>query len=540
MIRIELTFLTGRFHATPPDHHANEGLVEWPPSPWRICRALLATGFRTAFWPSDRVPPTAQALVRDLASAPPTYRLPPAPTLGHLRHYVPAPTTARLLLDAFVVLRPEDRVEIRWPVDLPANSRNLLEALVPELGYLGRSESLVSARLLSDLDPDTPGYDAEPTTMDAPPPRGSQAIELLAPMRPSSFFRWRAEAIGELEKDALRAGRSPSAARRRAEGIFPADLVAALLIETDARHAQRWSAPPGSERIPYDLPNAAVPGEAARRPATIGRAPEGREGPFMAGTRLASFRLSPHRPLAALLTVTEGIHRQLASHPLSARVDVRARLLGKSAAGQPLSGHRHLHLLPIARGRRLVGVLAYLPAGFSDEARDALLDCLGPPEEPAARARSNSPPPRAPDSPRGRSSLPSPGSGLEAPARAGFLPFPEAMLGPARRWRSLSPFLLVRHPRRRRDTPESQVRLELTRRGLPEPVELWIWDDHRARAAGFFAFRRVRQNPHPPPTERPYGVSLAFAEPVQGPLALGYGAHFGLGSFVVDDTQHPT
>ena len=43
MLAIELTFPGGRYHATPWDAHVNEGVTEWPPSPWRVLRALVAT-----------------------------------------------------------------------------------------------------------------------------------------------------------------------------------------------------------------------------------------------------------------------------------------------------------------------------------------------------------------------------------------------------------------------------------------------------------------------------------------------------------------
>ena len=46
MIAIKLRFLAGRFHATPWGRHVNEGVVEWPPSPWRLLRALAATFYR--------------------------------------------------------------------------------------------------------------------------------------------------------------------------------------------------------------------------------------------------------------------------------------------------------------------------------------------------------------------------------------------------------------------------------------------------------------------------------------------------------------
>ena len=36
-------FPLGRYHANPWDRAVNEGATEWPPSPWRILRALVAT-----------------------------------------------------------------------------------------------------------------------------------------------------------------------------------------------------------------------------------------------------------------------------------------------------------------------------------------------------------------------------------------------------------------------------------------------------------------------------------------------------------------
>ena len=46
MIAIRMGFLTGRFHATPWGYHLNEGVVEYPPSVWRLLRSLVATFYR--------------------------------------------------------------------------------------------------------------------------------------------------------------------------------------------------------------------------------------------------------------------------------------------------------------------------------------------------------------------------------------------------------------------------------------------------------------------------------------------------------------
>ena len=48
MTVLELRFPAGRYHATPWGRHVNEGAVEWPPSPWRIVRALIATWYLKA------------------------------------------------------------------------------------------------------------------------------------------------------------------------------------------------------------------------------------------------------------------------------------------------------------------------------------------------------------------------------------------------------------------------------------------------------------------------------------------------------------
>ena len=98
MVNLVFRFPGGRYHATPWGNHVNEGLVEWPPSPWRIVRALLATGFSKLGWREP--PPEARSLVDALASALPEYRLPDA-VAGHTRHFMP--TNSK---------KPEDKAKI--------------------------------------------------------------------------------------------------------------------------------------------------------------------------------------------------------------------------------------------------------------------------------------------------------------------------------------------------------------------------------------------------------------------------------------------
>src|SRR5262245_15559611 len=83
MVSLEIRFPSGRFHATPWDHHVNEGVAEWPISPWRILRALVAALY-TRCPDVDRA--VAARVLRKL-SVPPHFTLPPA-TTAHTRHYL--------------------------------------------------------------------------------------------------------------------------------------------------------------------------------------------------------------------------------------------------------------------------------------------------------------------------------------------------------------------------------------------------------------------------------------------------------------------
>jgi CRISPR-associated protein Csb2 len=76
MPTIELRFPAGRLHATPWGRHVNEGAVEWPPSPWRILRSLIAT------WHLKTQPAvtaeTLRSLIHALSEKSPAFHLPRA------------------------------------------------------------------------------------------------------------------------------------------------------------------------------------------------------------------------------------------------------------------------------------------------------------------------------------------------------------------------------------------------------------------------------------------------------------------------------
>src|SRR5580693_3406900 len=117
MIVLELRFPAGRYHATPWGRHVNEGAVEWPPSPWRILRALIATWHLKARRDEEIVEPVIHALADSLTRQVPVFHLPRA-TTAHTRHYMPynegknEKTTK--VFDTFIQVAEKEAVFVVW------------------------------------------------------------------------------------------------------------------------------------------------------------------------------------------------------------------------------------------------------------------------------------------------------------------------------------------------------------------------------------------------------------------------------------------
>ena len=170
------------------DRSVNEGTAEWPPSPWRLLRALTATWHTR--WP-DLPAETFDRLLAALGD-PPSYRTPPVRP-GHTRHYLPDLDHRKgeaghtdLTLDPFLSLRHSDlrdtamgdaELLVRWDAELDTEQRAVLAKLAELLPYLGRADSVCEARLL-DEDP------APDKTWWCPGAEGARAARLLAPALP--------------------------------------------------------------------------------------------------------------------------------------------------------------------------------------------------------------------------------------------------------------------------------------------------------------------------------------------------------------------
>jgi CRISPR-associated protein Csb2 len=127
--------------------------------------------------------------------------------------------------------------------------------------------------------------------------------------------------------------------------------------------------------------------------------------------------------------------------------------------------------------------------------------------------------------------------GLGLAADYGGLAFPKvSALAESTVWRSFTPFVPTRHPKTKAGVEVDGVRDQIRRACLQllgvAPVKI----DPIDRPQGWARFQRRRaQGGGRRGVDAAFGVRLEFDRPVQGPIALGYGAHFGLGLFTAED-----
>lgn len=493
MIAIAFRLLAGRYHATGWDHHVNEGTVEWPPSPWRVLRALAAASYRCASVDREGV---GRLLGR--LSALPRYFLPPVGT-SHLRHYMPTKGEATTkVFDAFVAANGKDaEIVATWPaLELADDERRLLEELLPHVAYLGRAESWTEAKLLDHPPEREP--DAWPLGDDEDAPRRAR---LLALRDPRDHVAWCEGYLAALDP------------KVRRKVSLPATTWEILSVDTEALQREGWSAVPGTRWVRYGLRESQLAPRSTPAPA--------RERPNLARFVLDS-AVFPR--IERCVAVGEKLRAALLSR--LGDESVAPSLVGKDADKNPLKGHQHAFFLPESDDDgRIRRISVYAPGGFEPDAVEALR---------SLRALYN------------LTSKPA-FTTLVALRRVEGAPGPADLpdFGASREWVSLTPFIPPRFPKRRGgrwvDTPDEQVRrlcCELLggRGEHVEPTEVEVVIEEE-RARDFRTFLRTREGKDGPARPAPCSFRVIFPRALHGPLIVGHGAHFGLGRFVPSSTS---
>jgi CRISPR-associated protein Csb2 len=509
MTLIELSFPAGRFHGTPWGRHVNEGAVEWPPSPWRLLRALIATWHLKA--QEDILPETLKTLITSLAGVLPSYHLPQA-SLGHTRHFMPyiegKNESKTKIFDAFIQIESGKALQVRWEVELAAPERKALEILVGRLGYFGRAESLVEGKLLQG---DTPfESNAAPLADDAPLPPSQEIVRLLAPLSPKAYMQWRQKLLVEMSTDSPAKGKPK---KKAATPSLPGDIYAALLADTSDLQGAGWSLPPGAVQINYTRITHAF--DVTPVPSLRPRGPK----PSVARFAIAS-QVLPR--ITQALSVAERVHQSLCKISDNASI-----FTGHDTEGKPLTGHQHAYIWCEALDERdaITHITVYAREGFPQDACLAL--------RKLRKVWGH-----------GEHDLQLVFLGLGTPET-----FADShAFGESNVWESYTPFIPTRHRKTFRDGRPKLDQAgwiigshehDLRRLLPPDKLDLLKKIETRSRAKindrklRWLEFGTERRHgggcrAHVPGA----GFRLTFSKPVKGPINLGYGAHFGLGLFV--------
>lgn len=329
MTSIELRFLANRYHGTGWGRHVNEGVAEWPPSPYRLVRAMYDSWKRKCVDLSEE---EVSEVFAALASKPPVFWLPKA-VAAHTRSYLSSNeedwTKKSLIFDAFVAVHPNASCFLQWDVSLDTSQRRTLNSLLCSLNYLGRSESWVEARLAQGKQD---GFKCEPAFVGD----GSNEIVYVAcPVSPADY---------------------------RAKEPW----LDALTYSTSRLLKEKLSGPPAMQYVPYSFdPNAVITWLPSRA-----RLPK---------KQLSAAVLELHGkglPMATdTIRVAERIRGRLMRHFELQGLAIPAMVHGKDRNGTPLRDHSHMFILPRPNQLgRIDHVLIYTrnEDGFEEGVADAI------------------------------------------------------------------------------------------------------------------------------------------------------------------------
>lgn len=484
MLTLAFTFPSGRYYATPWDRHVNEGAVVWPPEPWRVLRALIATWHHKLKHTGKHDEATLGALIEALSQDLPEYAL-PAASHSHTRHYMPQwkPGDTSLVFDAFAVVDRTEVLLMGWKdTELPPPQLALLDDLLEVMGYLGRAESWVEARRFSgDFNPN-----CRPSSTAIDPQSGQvrEVVTLLAPLPASEYATLRERFLPDKK------------AEKKLGAALPPDLLDALSVETSALRKQGWSQPPAARKVNYLRPV-----EALRPKRSI------HAEPLCDVTTICYLLIGKPLPrvedsvrIGELLR--KAVMKQFGEHAIPPKFS------GHDLA--PGNRHRHAFYLPWdANGDgRIDRIVLHIPEGMQPHERRIA--------EKLHRLWSR-------DGSKWRLVV----ENVGGPAAGGSL------LASVATWESVTPYLHPWHTKKNFDT-QAQIRRECRERGLPEPERIEaipvVQVGPQTRTPIHFHRFRAKRGLHQPDRHGSLW-RLTFPEPIDGPLALGFGCHFGLGLF---------
>jgi CRISPR-associated protein Csb2 len=376
----------------------------------------------------------------------------------------------------------------------------LLDELLTGLAYLGRAESWVEARRL-DAWQGEPNCVPGDVALDATTGEIGEVVTLLGPLSPADYRTFRAQWQET----------SPVKGKKKDRSVLPESWLDAVSLETSELQTVGWSQPPAARRIFYRRPFGAL------KAAALNVAIRDRQNQESATTvRYALYG----RPLPRMEDAVK--IGELARMALMYLAEKHLGQVPVLISGHDLpetNRHQHAFFLPESNEQgRIDHLLVHAPGGFKGLELRAL--------QKLQRLFTR-------DGSEWQVVYEGAGS-IEAFAEV------SSHGGVGVTWKSITPYLRPWHLKKNFGVAE-QLRRECRLRGLPEPIEIrqvadvLVGNMHR-RSVHFYRVRAKRGLNQPDTGGALF--EIVFPEAVKGPIALGFGCHFGLGMFgPVDPTE---
>lgn len=408
MLTITLRFDSGHYHATPWDHHVNEGVPEWPPSPFRLLRSITAVALQRTQLDED----TINALLTSLSASPPRVGCVPI-TQMQTRHYLPDynDKTTKVLDTAAVVGHalanaelphytalsgPRYHAAFNWPgLDLAPELMVVLRQVLHEMTYFGRAESWASAEAFNvDVAPMQNMRWMSPLGTESHDERQSNG-ELQSypyPLPEYVLADWNASWLEHAverelsieQRKAIEKGKELDVAKRRKQlhtkfaGKQRLRAFDVLVTETGDMQKEGWSRPPGTYDVRYRRPEGLVVSMAPTVPA---RTSSGSVQHFLR-LQITNRVLPPltdahvlaRNLRAALISRVQPFYEKAFEDMSELPEDVQL-ILGKDAHRQTRAGkHVHLHVTcePDERGVSVASFLLFVPGGIPEKLHEAV------------------------------------------------------------------------------------------------------------------------------------------------------------------------
>ena len=419
-LTISIRFLTGRAHLHPWQSHHSEGQVEWPPSQWRLLRAIVAVagrgltllpdpdwfvdpgkrlrptkktpepiwppqGYssRTDYWSGsepDEIPLSRLTGLLDALSGIPSI-WPPRMSGGHTRQYFPihkdgiVKNTGSAVFDTFASIAKDQPLLFHWPeVRLDQQQQLELNLILGRMTYFGRAESWSRAQAHMTSPEQIDGVITEGPAQthwrcvcieDQGKPDGKEYRDYTLERRLAPVKAITAETVELLPRTKTSDGKDRKAATETFRTILQLESPATLLLRCLLRESGQdikdgLERPIGARWIHYAVPRAVydVP-----RPKLQVR-PRMQESVNL--VRYALNTATVNRPVLPPVTDTLLIADRFRCAVMALHREPSLNLSGHEADGAPSKSNQHAFWWPFDEDDDgfIDHVMAWAPAGF--------------------------------------------------------------------------------------------------------------------------------------------------------------------------------